>query len=473
MDRALATGDYEIDRQRHVRAFVERLPSEVEKLTWPLEKLHALRDERLRALVRIAKERSPWHAQRLNHIDPDRLRGDELSAIPPMTKTDLMNHWDEIVTDRRLNLELANRHLARISEEGPAYLLDDYHAITSGGSSGMRGVFVVDFEAWLATSLAILRHGVWIDQHLQRRGEQREASIGAGHVTHASIAAFRTFASRSQSPARSFPITSPFPEILAGLNEFQPSHIVAYPSIMHRLALEQQAGRLSIAPESITCIAEPLQTDSRQIIAHVFGIPPMNMYGCSECGPVALSYPGSPGMHLVEDTAIYEPVDAHGRPVPPGVSGAKLLVTNVLNQALPLIRYELTDEVTFLDEPNPDPWTGRRIADVKGRLDDHFVYPGDVDVAPLIFWTVFGTVPEIFEYQVQQTLRGVNILVRYTHQIDLEPISRSVKAALARLGLAEPEVSIKAVDHIERHAATGKLRRFVPMSHQAYDVRRP
>lgn len=33
------TGDYEIDRQRHVRAFQERLPGEVEKMTWPLDRI--------------------------------------------------------------------------------------------------------------------------------------------------------------------------------------------------------------------------------------------------------------------------------------------------------------------------------------------------------------------------------------------------------------------------------------------------
>lgn len=42
-----ATGDYEIDRQRHVKPFVERLPNEIDKLTWPLEKLYQLRNERL------------------------------------------------------------------------------------------------------------------------------------------------------------------------------------------------------------------------------------------------------------------------------------------------------------------------------------------------------------------------------------------------------------------------------------------
>jgi hypothetical protein len=42
---------------RHVRAFEARVPSEVDKLRWPLERLHALRDARPRALLRVAKIR--------------------------------------------------------------------------------------------------------------------------------------------------------------------------------------------------------------------------------------------------------------------------------------------------------------------------------------------------------------------------------------------------------------------------------
>src|SRR5579871_65597 len=102
--------DYDRARQRHLQAFLGQIPGETDKLTQPLAQLHGLRDARLRALVRTARTRSPWHAARLRHVDPDTLCGDDLSAIPPMTKADLMAHWDEIVTDRRLSLDLANRH---------------------------------------------------------------------------------------------------------------------------------------------------------------------------------------------------------------------------------------------------------------------------------------------------------------------------------------------------------------------------
>src|SRR6186997_1996506 len=141
MTNAHTSSDFESERQRHLRAFAVRLPGEAERLTWPLERLYRLRDVRLRALLWTAKTRSSWHRRRLAEIDPDVVRGEDLAAIPPMTKADLMDHWDEIVTDRRLTLELAEAHLERVAAEGPAYLLGEYQVVTTGGSSGRRGVF--------------------------------------------------------------------------------------------------------------------------------------------------------------------------------------------------------------------------------------------------------------------------------------------------------------------------------------------
>ena len=183
MNLSPAAGDYEVQRQRHLQAFAAQLPGEAAKLTWPLERLHALRDKRLRTVVRSAKARSSWHARRLDHVDPDALGGGDLSALPPMTKADLMAHWDEIVTDRRLTLELANAHLASLATKGPAYLLDEYHVVASGGSSGTRGVFAWDYEGWLSFGLVRDRSAFWLNQHAARGGEPRRAWVAAAHAT--------------------------------------------------------------------------------------------------------------------------------------------------------------------------------------------------------------------------------------------------------------------------------------------------
>jgi phenylacetate-coenzyme A ligase PaaK-like adenylate-forming protein len=49
------------------------------------------------------------------------------------------------------------------------------------------------------------------------------------------------------------------------------------------------------------------------------------------------------GMHLAEDLSIYEVVGEDNAPIPPGQPGAKLLVTALSNDVMPLVRYELSD----------------------------------------------------------------------------------------------------------------------------------
>jgi phenylacetate-coenzyme A ligase PaaK-like adenylate-forming protein len=179
--------------------------------------------------------------------------------------------------------------------------------------------------------------------------------------------------------------------------------------------------------------------------------------------PIAVSYPGSRDLHIVEDQGVYEPVDQHGDRVSPGTPAAKLLLTNVTNHLLPLIRYELTDEITFVDTPNPDPWTGRRIAPVPGRFDDGFTYPNGVELPPHVFRSTLGRLPGISEYQVSQTARGAEIQVRLEGSVDLEATRRELVDALTRLGLSDPLISIKTVDRLARLDGTGKLKRFVPL----------
>jgi phenylacetate-CoA ligase len=143
--------------------------------------------------------------------------------------------------------------------------------------------------------------------------------------------------------------------------------------MMHRLAGEMRRGRLGISPTELNCGAEPLLPEARAEIEAAFGRPVMNLLAAAEVGVIARSYPGSVGLHLNEDIAVYEPVDAGGSPVAAGTTAAKLLVTNVINHALPLIRYELADELTVLAGASPDPWTGRRIADIQGRTEGTLV----------------------------------------------------------------------------------------------------
>jgi phenylacetate-CoA ligase len=182
---------------------------------------------------------------------------------------------------------------------------------------------------------------------------------------------------------------------------------------------------------------------------------------------IARSFPGSSGLHLNEDTAVYELVDGENRPVAVGTPASKLLVTNVTNHVMPLIRYEITDEVVMLAGPNPGPWTGRRIADVEGRVDDVFVYDDRIGVHPHLFRSALGRRREVLEFQVRQTVDGADIIVGASAEFDVTGLVRELVRALAALGLTEPHVDVTVVDSIKRSTATGKMRRFVPLDDDA------
>src|SRR5262249_19457270 len=147
--------DYEGLRQQQIARLRKLRPEYLARLTWPVERLQAERQMRLRALVAHAKARSAWHHRRLATVDVERLREADIRTLPVMAKDDLMEHFEEIVTDRRLTRDVVEAHLNGLTRD--AYLLDEYHVCASGGSSGRRGIFVYDLDAWVVTYLSYYR----------------------------------------------------------------------------------------------------------------------------------------------------------------------------------------------------------------------------------------------------------------------------------------------------------------------------
>ena len=137
-----------------------------------------------------------------------------------------------------------------------------------------------------------------------------------------------------------------------------------------------------------------------------------------------------------------------------------MYVTNLFNPLMPLIRYEISDQITLLDEPCACGSVHQRIADIEGRNDDIFIYGEGVNVHPHLFRSILDESRRSPEYQVQQTQTGAAISVRAEGPFDPENLSLEIQAALARSGCPEPTVTVTVVESIPR-LATGKLKRFL------------
>ena len=69
----------------------------------------------------------------------------------------------------------------------------------------------------------------------------------------------------------------------------------------------------------------------------------------------------------------------------------------------------------------------------------------------------------VLDYQVRQTRRGIEVDALASGVLDVADLRTRLTSALASAGLRQPEVDVRVVDELDRNAATGKLRRFLPL----------
>jgi phenylacetate-CoA ligase len=88
------------------------LPAHFQRMRMAPDQLHDWQRDRLRRLLAAAIQRSAFHATRLRGIDPARCELADLPSLPVMTKTQMMDHFDDLISDRLLTREAAERALA-------------------------------------------------------------------------------------------------------------------------------------------------------------------------------------------------------------------------------------------------------------------------------------------------------------------------------------------------------------------------
>jgi phenylacetate-coenzyme A ligase PaaK-like adenylate-forming protein len=451
-------------RREHLAAIAARMPALVERLSWTAEQIRAERQRALRETLAHAKANSSWHASRLSRIEPDTFTEADLQALPIMTKTDVMTHWDAIVTDRRLTLAGCNAHIAA-KLNGTCkdyYYLGNYQVIATGGSSGVRGVFPWSWDEFIDIACATFRYQVRDEPPGTLTGRRLLAVIEAGEIVHGSPFLF-SVPIDPDAPVKWFPASTPIAELVSELNDAQPTQINSFASSLQEIAAEALAGRLKIGPHRVTANSEPLMPETRDAARKAWGVEINNMWGCVEVGHIGIECDAHEGLHRSDDLIITEFVDHNDRPTADPEAIDRILVTSLFGRTMPLIRYELTDVPVPGDRPCSCGAAFPLIKAVKGRSDDIFVYPGGIHVHPLVFRTPLGQNSRIEQYQVHQTEHGARIGVIATGPVDVAALRNELAEGLAKAGLANAEIEIDLVDTLERHKETGKLRRFIPL----------
>jgi len=438
------------------------MPDHLRRLSWSKDKLRNHQTNGLRAILNLAKEQTVFYGEVLKSVNTYTFNLEDLSTLPPTDKTLHMEKWDDFVAAPGITCEIAENHLEGIRKgelKNPFYN-ENYLFLTTGGSTGKRGLFIWDSEFLKEMICATYRYLIDSEAKKGYHGPMRLATVEAPTLVHGSQFVF------SCKPLPQFELLSltaidPIPEQCEKLNNFKPNYLMAYASSAAELASAQIRGELEIEPRWVCTNSGPLDDDMRDRIKRAWGIKTCNSWGCTEIGEAAVEIQDTPGMIIWEDGVILEVVDDNLNPVTDPKDAAKLLATSLVNKSLPMIRYEIDDLIEIGKGYTEYP-AYSRIMRILGRATDWLLYNG-IKVHPMAFRDILDAVKEVEEFQVIQTEEGGNLKLVCNGEPNKEEIIETIKTNLIKDGLKDPVVTIEIVNSLPRQPETGKIKRFVPL----------
>ena len=319
---------------------------------WTRAELEADHSRRFRELVQFAADHSPYFADVINSrgLDPHTC---ELAGFPELTKATLNQQFDRIVTNPALNRQSIGNFLQ--NSGAPTELMDDrFFVLRTSGTTGDPTYMAYSTREWIRGC----SHRNMVVPGIQWR--QRVAFYGVTHQHLAGVSLAMTGRRGFNQlffNCRSYDVNRPVSEVVAQLNEFQPKVLSGYANLLMILAQEQQQNRLKVRPKFVCSSGEVMNPSVRETLENTFQATVVDLYSTCETLFIGAAS-SSEGVMLFEDDILFEIFPTH------------VLVTNLFNRTIPLIRYRLDDVLIPLATPKPGPF--RWLQQIAGRITQPF-----------------------------------------------------------------------------------------------------
>lgn len=287
---------------------------------YPPERLQQIQLAKLRKMIRYAKQFVPYHSKALNKISPSKLcEIGDMARLPFTSKTSIKAHPEKFLSGEQFRL-LTKK--------------------TTGGSTGEPVTIWKTSEAMARELASTWRGYLWAGIDIgDRQGRFWGVPFGTADRYRAKLTDFVT--NRRRCSAFSFDEES-LSRYTKMLSAFKPTYFYGYVSMITEYAEYFKKNAIS-PPFNLKCIiatSEVLTASHRNLLEYIFSTRVFNEYGCGELGSVAHECEmGS--MHIMAENMIVEVM--HGdRVCQPGEIG-ELVITELNNRAMPLIRYRTGD----------------------------------------------------------------------------------------------------------------------------------
>lgn len=355
---------------------------------------------------------------------------EDFKKLPLMDKKVMMDNFNKlncVGIDRDKALEIAiNGEKSRNFDEK----LNNISVGLSSGTSGARGLFVISDD----------ERALWAGGVLAK-------FLPKGNILGHKIAFFlradnnlyETIDSKAIK-FRYFDIMKDMNENMETLNEYQPTIIVAPPSVLLLLAEAHEKKKINVNPVKIISVAEVLTNEDEKYFKKVFKLKIIHQaYQCTEG---FLGYVCECGNFHINEDVIYvekEYIDKE-RFVP--------IITDFLRKSQPIIRYRLNDILVEDKKKCPCGSWAMVIKKIEGREDDIFIFKGikqkEVAVFPDFISRCVIYAQGIKNYKVvEEDKNNITIYLDNMNEKIKKQISNEFKTLSERMKFVCPTISFE------------------------------
>jgi phenylacetate-CoA ligase len=349
--------------------------------------LWALRDARLRQIVKYAADTVPYYQKlfRKEGIDPQSIRtAHDLRRIPLVEKSTVRKNPTLFISTSR---------------QGKNSI-----AFTTSGSTGEPSTIHHDHDSLLANIAFGERERSVLSTMCGTSFRSREAYIVRPRSTITKVWEYyrkHTFASSSR-PRLLLDVLQPIEQIVEAINPFRPDILVGYGSYLEALfrTLKFKGIQMQL-PQVLFYGAECMTDVGKAFIEKEFGVPVLSIYNAVEAFKIGFLCEARQGFHLHDDLCHVRIMNASGEDVPAGDKG-QVVISNLVNRGTVLLNYRLGDVASL--------GTGKcscgrllpLLSELEGRVEDTLFLASGEFVHPRAVWAVLSRRNEVLKYQLIQ-----------------------------------------------------------------------
>ena len=334
-------------------SIIDNLTNEYKKIQFLSEnELRNFQQKRFEELLTHCKKNVSYYREFLDTYDEKSFKNFDIKSLPILTKDILRNKFNELKSD-----DLHSR---------------DWMINSSGGSTGEPVKIIQDtyysYHSEARKNICFQWAGLETGDNLIKLWGSERDILGTNRLLD-KIKNFLKNEIILNAFILSHPIMRKFIKIF---NSSKPSVILAYVNAIYELSNFAKNENIKVSHQkSVISTSGVLYPFLRKEIEMIFGCEVYDQYGSREVSCIASECEYHNGLHISEETIILEIVDENGNECPIGVEG-DVLVTSLVNYAMPIIRYKIGDRAIMEPGFCKCGRFHKRLKNVVGRSMDNF-----------------------------------------------------------------------------------------------------